>query len=204
MGFHSDQYKAQVLYWSKQNNCYCNSFLTITKPIWLDTDVSFLAFKVICWAGRVLWTAFVCFIWSSVILTVINSVTNLWLWNASAIEAREFTVDTWWICATFFIRAIYRQKWKLWNIRISHVNLYGMWWKLVREFGKKKIQPMRFRCDMNHAWCSFMKWIKNCSHHIETSLTHTILYSSIIIVLSLLVHNFNFEWSIYRCIQANS
>lgn len=62
---------------------------------------------MICWACCILWTAFVCFIWCCIIFTVVDSVTNLWLWNASAIETSEFAINTWWICATFFVRSIY-------------------------------------------------------------------------------------------------
>lgn len=77
------------------------------KPVWFNADIRFLAFEMIGRASGVLRTSFVCFIGCCIVFAIVNTITNLWLRNTSAIETREFTVNAWWICAAFFVWSVF-------------------------------------------------------------------------------------------------
>lgn len=102
-------------------------FHTITKPIWLDADVCFLAFEVICWTGGIAWTAFMRFVWRGIIFAIIDTIAHLWLWNTSAIETGELTIDARRICTTLFIRIICIKKRKEYENKIHQ--FMKNWWR---------------------------------------------------------------------------
>jgi hypothetical protein len=51
--------------------------VTITQPVWLNTDVCLLTFEMVYWAGCVSWTAIMSFIRSNIVLTVIYTIADL-------------------------------------------------------------------------------------------------------------------------------
>lgn len=78
----------------KTINSITTNYILTAQPVWLDTDISFLALEMIRWTRPVVGTNVVTLIGSLGVFAIINSVTDLRFWNTLMISARELSIST--------------------------------------------------------------------------------------------------------------
>jgi hypothetical protein len=81
--------------------------VAIAQPVRFNANVRFFTLQVIRWAGRVHWTSLMRLIRRCVVFTIVDSVADLRLRNAPAIQACKFTVGTGRIFAVQLIGAVF-------------------------------------------------------------------------------------------------
>ena len=81
--------------------------VAIAKPIRFNANVGFFTLEMIRGAGRVHWTSLMRLVRSRVVFTVVDSVADLRLRNAAAVQACKFSVSTGRIFAVELIRTIF-------------------------------------------------------------------------------------------------
>lgn len=77
--------------------------VTITEPVWFHTNVGFLTFEMVGWAGRITWTTLVSLVACYVVFAVIDTIANLSHWDATLVRTSEFTRSARAIHTTLFV-----------------------------------------------------------------------------------------------------
>lgn len=80
--------------------------ITIAQPIRFHANVRILAFQMTSRTRSILRAHFVRLIGRCIVLAVVHTVADLRLWNASAIQARELTVNARRIRAALLVRSV--------------------------------------------------------------------------------------------------